>query len=142
MKWLALLPLLVLPASAQLLPPSPPGAGTTKLLSPKHAEHLASLGTSMVKVSAALAPAQPQLWLAWNYPADQLTNVVFQVFHAFTLSQGPPLTRYDQIPNGFSLLSTVDGATTLSISSTAAAEFYIVRAQDKFSGVVSNWNQP
>lgn len=93
-------------------------------------------------VKASVAPAQPQLWLAWNYPPDQLTNVVFQVFHAFTLSQGPPLTRYDQIPNGFSLLSTVDGATTLSISSTAAAEFYIVRAQDKFSGVVSNWNQP
>ena len=140
MKFLALLPLLVLPASAQLLPPSPPGAGTTKLLSPKHAEHLASLGSTMVK--ASVAPAQPQLWLAWNYPPDQLTNVVFQVFHAFTLSQGPPLTRYDQIPTGFTLMSVVDGTTTISVDSSAAAEFYIVRALVKISGVFSNWNQP
>ena len=140
MKWLALLTLIAIPASAQLLPPSPPGAISSKLLSPKHAEQLAALGPRMVK--GALAPAQPQLWLAWNYPADQLPNVLFQVFHAFTLSQGPPaLTAYDQIPIGFSLLSVVDGATQLSVNSSSAAEFYIVRAQDKVSGVVSNWNQ-
>lgn len=138
MKWiLTLLMLTALPALAQL-PPSP--LGSTKLLSPKHAEHLASLGAPMRL--AVTAPAQPHLWLAWNYPADQLTNVVFQVFHAFALTQGPPLTAHDQIPTGFTLMSVVDGTTMLSIDSSAAAEFFIVRAMDKISGVLSNWNVP
>lgn len=91
---------------------------------------------------AAAAPAQAQLWLAWSYPADQLTNVVFDVYHAYTLTNTPPLAQAHQIPNNFSLLSTVDSTTQLSISSNAAAEFYIVRARDKISGVVSNWNVP
>lgn len=140
MKLPCLLLLMAFPALAQTLPPMPPGVGSTKLLSPKHAEHLASLGSTMVK--ASVAPAQSQLWLAWNYPADQLTNVVFDVYHAYTLTNTPPLTEAHQIPNNFSLLSTVDSATLLSISSNAAAEFYIVRARDKVSGVVSNWNVP
>jgi hypothetical protein len=139
MKWLfSLLLLTALPALAQVLPPSPPGAGSTKLLSPKHAEHLASLGATMVK--AAVAPAQPQLWLTWDYPADQITNVVFEVWHSMSPSAGPPLTRWDQIPSGFTLLTTVD-APPVSVGGLAQ-EYFVNRAKDRISGVYSNWNVP
>lgn len=132
--------LFVLPALAQFPPMPPFGTTSTKLLSPKHAEHLASLGPVMVKASVT-SPAN-LLWLAWVYPPDQLTNVVFDVYHAGTLTNTPPLTHYDQIPNNFSLMSTVDSTTQLSITASQAAEFFIVRARDKVSGVVSNWNVP
>lgn len=128
MKIFLLLVLMALPAS-----------GATKLLTPKHSEHLASLGTSMVRASVVA----PNLrWLVWVYPADQLTNVVFDVYHAYTLSSTPPLTSAHQIPNNFTLMSTVDSTNQLSIAANQAAEFFIVRARDKISGVVSNWNVP
>lgn len=130
MKWiLTLLMLMALPA-----------LGSTKLLSPKHTEHLASLGTAMVKADVAAAPKMG--WLAWNYPSDQLTNVFFDVYHAYTLTNTPPLTHWDQIPNNFSLMSTVDSTTQLSITFAQMSEFFIVRARDKISGTVSNWNVP
>jgi hypothetical protein len=137
MKWFTTLLLLsALPVTAQL-PPSPPGATTTKLLSPKHAERVASLGVAMIK--AALAPAQPSLQLTWDYPADQITNVVFEVYHCQTLSQGPPLTAYDQIPFGFSLFTYAD-APPVTVGGLAW-DFFLVRARDRVSGVYSNWNQ-
>lgn len=120
-----------------LLSALPALGGSTKLLSPKHTEHVASLGAPML---VAVAPSPPQLRLMWDYPADQITNVVFEVWHATTPSQGPPLTHYDQIPSGFSLLSVV-AAPPVPIGGLAA-EFFIVRAKNPISGVVSNWNQP
>jgi hypothetical protein len=84
----------------------------------------------------------PTLTLLWDYPADLLTNVVFQVFHAATLTNTPPITRYDQVPNNFTLLSVVDGYTSMVINRAYGAEFFIVRALDKVSGVFSNWNAP
>lgn len=135
MKWIFALLLSSLSALTQTLPPSPPGA--TKILSPKHKEQLLALGRTMIRATV-VAPRTG--WLVWNYPADQLTNVEFQVYRAFTLTNTPPITRYDQIPNNFSLMSTVDSATTLSITFNQRAEFFIVRARDKVSGAVSNWN--
>jgi len=129
-SFLSLLLLLALPASAQVLHTS------------KHKAFLDSLGTPMklsVVVNAAIT-LPPMLTLAWDYAPDQLTNVIFDVYHAYRLQESPPLTQFDQIPNGFMLLSSVDGFTTLGLPATAAAEFYIVRARDKFSGSVSNWN--
>lgn len=140
MKWFWTLLLMTVPALCQTLPPMATATGSTKLLSPKHAEHLASLGTTMARAAVAAPPTM--LWLAWNYPADQLTNVLFDVYHAYTLTNSPPLTQAHQIPNNFSLMSTVDSTTQLSIAANQAAEFFIVRARDKISGVVSNWNVP
>lgn len=146
MKLFWFLILLAFPVLAQSIPPMPAMSDSTKLLSPKHAEHLLSLGSPMLKASATGGTAQfiapTMLWIAWNYPADQLTNVVFDVYHAYTLTNTPPLTQAQQIPNNFSLLSTVDSTTQLSITASQAAEFFIVRARDKVSGVVSNWNVP
>lgn len=117
-----------------------PASGATRLLSPKHSEHLTSLGTAMLK--DPLVVQSTRYWLAWDYPSGQLTNVVFDVYHAYTLASTPPLTSGHQIPNNFTLMSTVDSTTQLSIAANQAAEFFIVRARDKISGVVSNWNVP
>ena len=119
--------------------------------SPKHKEMLSSLGAPMRKAPAQAKqmlmggnqPAAVQQFpftLEWDYPIDQLTNVLFDVYHAYRLSESPPLTSFDQIPSGFSLLSSVNGVTVLSLTASAAQEFYIVRARDKFTGSVSNWN--
>ena len=133
-------------ASGNFTPPMPPmdtNSTTLKVLhTPKHKAFLDSLGTPM-KVSVVVRAAvtlPPMITLAWDYPFDQIPNVVFDVYHAYRLEESPPLTQFDQIPNGFMLLSSVDGYTTLGIPATAAAEFYILRARDKFRGAVSNWN--
>lgn len=126
-------------------PPMPPDmtnatATSTVLHSPKHKAYLQSLGTPMKRAAVAAAPKLG--WLIWNYPSDQLTNVFFDVYHTTALTNTPPLSRWDQVPNNFSLMSTVDSATQLSITFSQMQEFFIVRARDKISGVVSNWNVP
>lgn len=134
--------LIALPASAQTLPPSPLTT-TTKLHSPKHKAFLESLGTPMATATIAPAVVAPPAIvgaLMWNYPAEQITNVLFDVYHSTAPAAGPPLTRYDQIPSGFTLLITVTGPPVPV--GGLMQEFFIVRARDIVSGVVSNWNQP
>lgn len=144
MKWFPLLLLTALPALAQL-PPSPFDAPTTTLHSPKHKAFLDSLGSPMVKVAVApaLAPAPAiigRLMWDWAPVPGGTTNVLFDVFHSVSPSVGPPLTSYDQIPSGFTLLISVT-APPVPIGGLMQ-EFFIVRARDVVSGVVSNWNQP
>lgn len=144
MKWLALIPLLALPAWAQTLPPSPLDVPTTKLHSPKHKAFLDSLGTPMVKAAIVPAVISPpaiigQLMWDWAPVAGSPTNVLFDVYHSTSPAAGPPLTRYDQIPSGFTLLISVT-APPVPIGGLQQ-EFFIVRARDVVSGVVSNWNQ-
>lgn len=103
------------------------------LHSPKHAAFLASLGPVM---NASVAPTP--LSLMWDYPADQITNVVFEVWHTQTPALGPPLTHYDQVPSGFTLFSIV-AAPPISIG-RLSQDFFIVRAKSLISGVYSNWN--
>lgn len=144
MKWFFAFLLMAFPALAQTLLPSPLDVPTTKLHSPKHKAFLESLGTPMVTAAAvpAVAAAPPAVIgaLMWNYPAEQITNVLFDVYHSTSPAAGPPLTRYDQIPSGFTLLITVTGPPVPV--GGFMQEFFIVRARDIVSGVVSNWNQP
>ncbi len=145
MKCLSLLLALTFPALAQL-PPVPPGAPgyVAPLHSPKHLEILSSLGSRMVKAGAApsltAAPVMMQLTLTWDYPADQITNVVFEVWFSTTLFAGPPLATYDAIPTGFQLAMTADGPP-VKIQTNLPQQFFIVRAKDRATGAYSKWNQ-
>ena len=137
--------LLALPALAQL-PPSPPGVSSIKLLSPKHAEHVASLGKAMVKTVEALpagitAPVGT-ITLAWYYPADQLTNIVFEVWAAtdLTAASSSVLMTYDAVPIGFTMIATT-GETNIVIQTNLPAQFFIVRARSIATGIYSYWNQ-
>lgn len=143
MKWFFTLLLMALPALAQV-PPSPFDLPTTTLHSPKHKDFLDSLGVPMAKVAAAptLDPTPPPAvigQLTWNWQANGWTNVLFDVYHSTSPQAGPPLTSYDQIPSGFSLLISVT-APPVPVGGLAQ-EYFIVRVRDVVSGVVSNWNQ-
>lgn len=136
-----------LPLAAQTLPPVPsdPALPVEPLLtvntrSPKHAEFLASTGARMVKRAAVISPL-PVIMLTWDYPADQLASVQFELWHCSDLSQvgAQPLTHYDQVPPFFTLLSTVD-APPVTVPQQAQ-DFFICRAKDRVSGLYSNWNQ-
>jgi len=88
-------------------------------------------------IKAAATPALA-LQLTWDYPPDQISNVVFEVWSSVSVSQAPPLPRYDAVPNGFTLHSVVD-APPVAVGGQPW-EFFIVRAKDFVSGVYSNWN--
>lgn len=132
--------------TAATLPPMPPTTSTTTVLhSPKYKALLSSLGTPMKKAvaSTTLAPTgQPQMFyhLAWYYPSNLVSSVVFEIWHATYLSSFPALTSYDQIPAGFTLLTEVTGGTNCLIQTYQAAEFFIIRARDIATGTHSGWN--
>lgn len=135
-----------LSALSQVLPPSPLDVPTKTLHSPNHKAFLASLGSPMAKTARtapALAPASVivgALMWDWAPPPGSPTNVLFDVYHSASPATGPPLARYDQIPFGFTLLISVT-APPVPVGGLQQ-EYFIVRARDIVSGVVSDWNQP
>ncbi len=170
MKWLALLLASALTALAQVppSPPTPTNATKAKLVSPKYSEHVTSLAKSFhvrrvkdlgaaklilyqptsktsklaipgTKGIVPFAVALPTITLTWDYPPDQITNVVFEVWFSTELFAGPPLATYDAIPTGFQLSVTVD-APPVKIQTNLPQQFFIVRAKDRVTGVVSKWN--
>ncbi len=139
-----------------------------KLVSPKYSEHVTSLAKSFhvrqvkplgsahlivytpttktkslaipgAKGIVPFAVTLPTITLTWDYPADQITNVVFEVWFSTELFAGPPLATYDAIPTGFTLSMTVDGPP-VKIQTNLPQQFFIVRAKDRATGVVSPWN--
>lgn len=133
MKHIALISLLCVAAS---LPPMPPGMKPV-LRSPKDAANQPAL---IIKRAVTVAPVMRQIALTWDYPADQITNVQFEIWFSNALFAGPPLTNYAQVPLGFQLSVVVDRPPAVFFSNHPQ-EFYIVRAKDRFTGQYSPWNQ-
>lgn len=122
------------------LPPLPPQPNRP-LLSPKHAEIAASLGTPMLLLIDDPPPTLKTINIAWNFPSAQMSLVQFELWYATDLSgPHPPLLHYSDVPLGFSLALTTR-TNVISIQSNLPAQFFIVRAQDLASGVYSYWNQ-
>lgn len=131
MRRLALISLLCLAASG---PPVP--RVTTVLRSPKDAGNQ----PKVLLAPAVLAPVMRVITLTWVYPADQIAAVQFEVWAAPMVVSGPPLATYTNVPTGFQLLIVVDSPPA-TIQSTLPAQFFIVRARDRTTGVYSPWNQ-
>lgn len=133
MKRLVLIALLCVGAS---LPPMP--RLSPVLRSPKDAAN------QPVKLRAPQVVAPPvmrEITLVWNYPADQISNVVFEVWATTDIGFAVvPRTNYYDVPFGFYLVVTVD-QTRAVIQSNLPAQFFIVRAKDRASGKYSPWNQ-
>jgi hypothetical protein len=113
-----------------------PPRTTTVLRSPKDA---ANQPVKLVIPAVTVAPVK-QMQLMWDYPADQLAQVQFEVWFSTSLISGPPLAQYDSIPTGFQLSVVVDHPPVI-IQSNLPQQFFIVRAKNRVTGVYSYWNQ-
>ena len=69
----------------------------------------------------------PTFRLEWSYPTNELTNIVFEVWH----SPDPGGTNWQ--------LLAIAPSTNFPLMPTGQADFFKVRASNVVSGMTSDW---
>lgn len=95
----------------------------------------ASLGTNSLSLSVnPPPPATNAYYLTWDYPYDT-SNIVFEVWHAQELSTPAP----GAAASSWTLLTNLPGPPLQLDTQTAPMGFFMVRASNTVSGLVSDW---